>query len=256
MEYTSQRVKFENSRGEMLAGIVDAPRNEPARFAAMFSHCFTCTKDLKAIARISRHLVRYGISTLRFDFAGLGDSQGNFPETNFRTNVEDCLAAVKWCSANLSAPKLVIGHSLGGAAMLTAAPKIESVRAVVNIASPSNTAHLANFLSSTNPEIETTGSGTVSIGNRPHVITRQMIEVLRDVELEKTITALALPLLVMFSPEDETLPFSQGKQMFELAGGPTSFVNIDGADHLLVNQPDDVSFVGDVIGVWASRYCS
>jgi len=255
MDYTSQRVKFANNRGELLAGIVDSPQDGIVHYSALFSHCFTCTKDLKAIARISRYLVRYGISTLRFDFAGLGDSAGNFQETSFRTNQEDCLSAAQWCEQNIGAPKLLIGHSLGGAAMITVAPLIESARAVVNIASPANTVHLANYLASTNPEIELAGSGTVSIGNRPHVITRQMVDVLRNTELEKSIAKLTLPLLVMFSPADETLPFSHGKRMFELSGGPATFVTLDGADHLLVDNADDVPFVGDMIGVWSTRYC-
>lgn len=255
MEYQSQRFRFAGSRGQTLAGIVDAPRGQAPVYTALFAHCFTCTKDLKAIARISRNLVRHGIATLRFDFTGLGDSSGSFAETDFRSNVEDCLAAASWLGEQIAPPALLVGHSLGGAALLTAAQSIRSARAVVNIASPVRTGHLADFLARSNPQIEQEGVGLVTIGGRPHPITRRMVEVLRATDHEATVRGLRLPLLVAFSPEDETLPFLHAREMFGMAGGPVSFLTIDGADHLLVNQPEDVTWVADCIAVWAGRYC-
>ncbi len=256
MNYSSKRVHFDNGRGHQLAGIVDSPVAGPAQYSALFSHCFTCTKDLKAIARISRQLAGNGIETLRFDFTGLGGSGGEFAETDFLTTVADVTAASQWMAENLSAPSLLIGHSLGGAAMVVAASGIQSARCIVNIASPSTTAHLAGFLSRSSPEIESAGSGAVVIGGRPHTITRRMVGVLRDHDHRQALAGLTLPLLVMFSPADETLPFEQGREMFRLAGGPTSFISLDGADHLLVSRPEDLDYVSNCIALWSSRYCA
>ena len=250
----SQRVKFPNANGQILAGILELPVSQPPRAFCVFSHCFTCTKDLKAIVRISRRLAEHGWGVLRFDFTGLGESTGDFSHTTFQDNVTDLLAAVDFLVENHEAPRFLIGHSLGGAASIVAAPRVPSVSAIVNIASPANTQHLAGFLSRENPDIEALGAGKVVIGGRPHLIRQPMLQALRDHDHGKQLRALTLPLLVMFSPADETLPFVQGMEMFRLAGGPVSFVTIDGADHLLVNQAADVQFVADMINVWVSRF--
>jgi putative redox protein len=250
----SQRVKFSNANGHTLAGILELPATQTPRAFCVFSHCFTCTKDLKAIVRISRRLAEHGWGVLRYDFTGLGESTGDFSHTTFHDNVSDLVAAADFLAENHQAPQYLIGHSLGGAASIVAAPKIPSVSAVVNIASPANTQHLAGFLSGENPDIEAVGAGTVVIGGRPHLIRQPMIQTLRNHDHPKHLRDLSLPLLVMFSPEDETLPFEQGLEMFRLACGPVSFVTIDGADHLLVNQAADVRFVADLISVWAGRF--
>lgn len=251
--HRSERVKFGNSRGIQLAGILEWPAATPAAFA-LFSHCFTCTKDLKAIVKISRQLAALGIAVLRFDFTGLGDSQGHFSDTTFADNLNDVQAAVEFLRNNYQAPQLLVGHSLGGAAMICSARHIPETRAVVNIASPASTQHLANFLARSAPEIESSGAGEVVIGGRRYVIRQAVLEQLRQVDLAAELAALTLPLLVVFSPQDETLPFQHGLEMFRHAGGPTSFLHLDGADHLLVNQPDDVIFVGNMIATWARRY--
>lgn len=251
--HRSERVRFVNEHGVSLAGIIDWPLETPRAFA-LFAHCFTCTKDLKAIVKISRQLAKHGLAVLRFDFTGLGDSHGDFSQTTFEHNLADVRAAIAYLSSHHQPPQVLIGHSLGGAAMVCSAMDIPSARAVVNIASPSTTQHLARFLSQSDPRIEAEGAGQVTIGGRTYVIRRSLIEVLRQVDLPQRLAALTLPLLVIFSPRDETLPFQHGLDMFRLAGGPTSFLHLDGADHLLVNQPQDVVYVGDMIAAWAQRY--
>lgn len=255
MEYTSQRVWIPGGEGIRLAGITDLPTEVAPRFWAMFTHCFTCTKDLKAIARISRQLARRGIATLRFDFTGLGNSEGRFVETDFRTNVADCLAATRWMAEQPGGPRLLIGHSLGGAALTVAAPRIETARCLVTIASPADTGHLASFLARANPAILADGEGEVTIGGTAHRITRQMVKTLEETDLPLALRSLTLPLMILFPARDETLPVEHGRRAFELAGGPASFVAIDGADHLLVRNPQDPVFVADLIEVWSSRYC-
>lgn len=254
MQRNSQRVKFSNRSGITLAGILELPPAAEPRSFAVFSHCFTCTKDLKAIVRISRRLAALGFAVLRFDFTGLGDSQGDFSATTFLDNVADLESAAAFLSAEYRAPELLIGHSLGGAASIVAAQNLPSVRAVVNIASPANTLHLANHLVRLNPDIETAGAGEVVIGGQRHLIRSKMIEVLRGHDHPTSLRELTLPLLVMFSPADETLPFRHGWDVVQAAGGPASFINLDGADHLLVNQPFIADYVAGLISAWVVRY--
>ena len=187
----SQRVYFSNPRGQRLAGIIDLPGEQPSGIA-LFSHCFTCTKDLKAIVRVSRGLSRHGIAVLRFDFRGLGDSHGVFAESNFETNLEDIQSAVQWLGENYSPPQLLIGHSLGGAAMMASVAAIPSAKSLVTLAAPSDTKHLAEFLAKSNPQIEATGSGEVVIGGRSHQITTQLLASLRQQEMQ-VISVTQLP---------------------------------------------------------------
>jgi putative redox protein len=249
----STRVRFENSRNILLSGIIDWPEDRTEKLA-LFSHCFTCTKDLKAIARISRGLARKGIAVLRFDFTGLGDSKGSFSESNFETNTDDILSAVKFLNAEHIAPQLLIGHSLGGAAMISVAPQINSARAISTLASPSDTYHLAEFLSSQNPKIESEGEGEVTIGGRTYLMKAQLLESLRRQPMEERLSELKLPFLVFHSPEDETLAYRHATQMHQRAGGPTSIVTLDSSDHLLVKRSDDVEFVANILATWSARY--
>lgn len=249
----SKRIFFENAKGIRLAGIVDYPVNKPTAFA-LFSHCFTCTKDLKAIVKISRGLAREGIAVLRFDFTGLGDSQGDFSYTNFETNLADIQAAVQWLTREHEPPKLLIGHSLGGAAMMASASTIESALGLVTLAAPSCTKHLAEFLSKQNPEIALKGEGQVTIGGRTHTMRTQLIESLKNRDLSAAIATIRLPHLILHSPLDETLAFRHAEEIFQLSNGPKSFVTLDGSDHLLVNQSGDVEFVANLITVWSYRF--
>ncbi len=249
----SKRIFFENSNNIRLSGILELAHGPPRAYA-IFSHCFTCSKDLKAIVRISRGLAKHGITVLRFDFTGLGDSRGDFSATNFDNNCTDVMAAVHYLSAELEPPQILIGHSLGGAAMMFMSQQIVSAKAIVTIASPSSTQHLADFLAATNPAIEAKGEGPVEIGGRTWILQRQLIENLRRIDLPAAIESMQLPHLILHPPEDETLPYWHAEKLFEMTGGPKAMVSLDGADHLLVKQPQDVGFVADLIGLWTSRY--
>ncbi len=248
----SHRVYFENHAGIRLAGIVDQPTAEPHAFA-LFAHCFTCSKDLKAIVRISRGLAKHGFGVLRFDFTGLGDSHGEFSHSRFETNLEDIRSAADWLASEHAAPQLLVGHSLGGAAMMASASSIPSAQALATVAAPSCTKHLAQFLGSTNPAIEAHGIGDVTIGGRTHTIRRELLDSLRGFDLKQVIEKIDIPHLVMHSPVDETLAFRHAEEIFAWTGGEKSFVTLAGSDHLLVNQPEDVGYVADLIALWSSR---
>ena len=253
MKRTSTRVSFDNGRGQKLSGIIEWPVGKPQSFV-IFSHCFTCTKDLKATVRISRRLAENGFSVLRFDFTGLADSEGDFPETNFSTNCLDLKAASRFLSKEFEPPELLVGHSLGGTATALTADDIESVKAIVTIASPGSTVRLADYLSGANPEIESRGRGKVTIGGFDFLLKKQLLDDLRSYNIESAISKVNLPMLIFHSPEDQTLPYSWGLKMFDTVKSPKSFVTLDGSDHLLVNRPDDVNFVADLITQWSQRF--
>ncbi len=248
----STRVRFPNGRGQQLAGILELPLH-PRGFA-LFSPCFTCTKDLKAIVRISRRLADHGLAVLRFDFTGLGESAGDFSATNFQTNRQDIRAAAEFLGTSYQPPQLLIGHSLGGAAALATAPSLSSVRAIATIAAPSDTVHLAELLSGMNPAIDSDGEGNVTIGGLSHRITRQMLETLRQTDFGERLSSVRIPLIAFHSPADETLAWNHAERIFQRVRGPRTLVTVDGADHLLVAHPGDVLFVADMIDIWSRRY--
>ena len=249
----SQRVTFENNSGTQLAGIVDMPDNPPRGFA-LFAHCFTCTKDLKAIVKISRRLATHDIGVLRFDFTGLGNSQGDFSQSNIQTNMADIAAANQWLSKEHQPPQLLIGHSLGGAAMMAMAGKIESAKSVATLASPSGTKHLAKFLESQNPDIRKLGVGEVIIGGRSHTMRSQLLDSLGKFDLKPLIQQISIPHLILHSPADKTLAFEHAEEIFAWTSGAKSLITLDGSDHLLINQPEDVNYVGDLIATWSSKW--
>lgn len=251
----SQRVHFENSSNDRLSGILDLPELAPTSFA-IFSHCFTCTKDLKAIVRVSRNLSKYGIGVLRFDFAGLGDSQGDFSQSNFESNLDDIQAAQAWLASEFSPPQLVIGHSLGGAAMMASVGSgfMPSVKAIATLAAPSCTKHLAGFLAKANPEIEELGVGQVTIGGRTHTMRKQLLESFAEYELTEVIKRITIPHLILHSPADETLGFQHAESILEHTGGAKALVTLPDSDHLMVKNPDDVGYVADLIAIWSRRF--
>ena len=253
MKRTSQRVSFDNGRGQKLSGILEMPTAD-VRAYALFSHCFTCTKDLKATVRVSRRLAEHGIAVLRYDFTGLADSEGDFSETNFSTNCADLLAAAQFLEREHEAPQLLVGHSLGGTATAVMAKQVPSAKAVVTIASPSSTERLAAFLDRSCPEIAREGSGKVTIGGFEFTLKRQLLDDLLSYDIEQRVGELRSPILIFHSPQDETLPYSWGLKMFDSVNSAKSFVTLDGSDHLLVKRPDDVNYVADMIQQWASRY--
>ncbi len=252
MPSMTSRASFPGHSGASLAARLDMP-NGRVRAFALFAHCFTCSKDLIAVRRIAADLARAGIAVLRFDFTGLGSSEGEFASTNFSSNVEDLLAAADWLRENHAAPALLIGHSLGGAAMLAVAADIPEARAVVTIGAPADTDHvLANFGSDL-ATIERDGQAEVTLAGRRFRIARQFVEDVRGVRLAERIRAMRRPLLILHSPLDETVGINNATAIFLAARHPKSFVSLDTADHLLT-RAEDAAFAASVIAGWASRY--
>lgn len=263
----SERVVFPGGLGLQLAGIVDLPVDSPRAFA-VYSHCFTCSKDIKAAVRISRALASAGYGVLRFDFMGLGDSHGDFSQSNFSTNCDDLRAAIRFASQNYVAPSLLVGHSFGGAACLAVASDAESVLGVSTIASPSDTHHLATLLERMNPAIANEGIGDVSIGGRSFTITQQMVDDFRAYDLQATLREFIKPVLIFHAPADETLRFTHALRLLQALTRGTSnrpeshhtdshslssLISLPGADHLLTSRPGDVEYVATMIASWWDR---
>ncbi len=248
-----ERISIETPRGPRLAGILDLPITGQPKAFAVFAHCFTCTKNIRAAARISRALNASGIAVLRFDFTGLGESEGDFAETSFSTNVEDLIAAAAFLETHYEPAQLLVGHSLGGTAMLMAAPKIPSSRAVAIIGSPSEPAHVEQHLAGGRAEILARGEATVDIGGRPFRIRRQFLEDLAAQSLGDRLRALRRALLILHAPMDRIVSIDNAAEIFARALHPKSFVSLDEADHLL-SDPADAAYAGAVIAAWSSRY--
>ena len=246
------RVEFPGALGEPLAGRLELPVGTPAAYA-LFAHCFTCGKDAIAATRISRALTEAGIAVLRFDFTGLGHSGGDFGNSNFSSNLDDLVCAAEFLAAEHQAPSLLIGHSLGGAAVLAVASRISGVRAVATIAAPADPRHLTTVFAEQLAEIEKTGSAMVNLGGREFRIRRQFLNDLKEQRQCDRIAELDAALLVMHSPEDAIVPVDNARVIFDAARHPKSFVSLDGSDHLLTT-PGDAAFAASMIGIWARRY--
>ncbi|MCG6869299.1 MAG: alpha/beta hydrolase [Gammaproteobacteria bacterium] len=252
----SLHTRFKGSHGHLLDGRVDLPEQgvEPRLFA-LFAHCFTCNKQYLAISRISQALARHGIAVLRFDFTGLGASQGDFSKTSFSSNVEDVLAAAEYLRRHHRAPGVLIGHSLGGAAVLVAAPAIPESQVVVTIAAPSRPGQILDHLAHVADTIEQTGSAPVAIGNETYTLRREFLQDVAGYELEPGIRALDRALLVFQSPADPVVPRHHGERLVAWASHPKALIELDGADHLLTSR-DDAQLVADMTAAWASRYAT
>ena len=249
----SRKLTFDNGRGDRLAAIVDQPVDDAPIAWALFAHCFTCSKNYKAPTHVSRALAREGIATLRFDFTGLGESEGEFAETSFSSNVDDLVAAADYMQRALGAPTLLIGHSLGGAAVIHAARRIESVRTVVTIAAPSSTEHLAEMLSPARPELEARGEAEVTIAGRSFTIGKQFLDELEAVSMQEAVARLDRPLLIFHSPVDDIVGIDHASTIFRSARHPKSFVSLDTADHLL-SDAGDSRYVAGIIAGWTRKY--
>jgi len=245
---------FKNGAGETLSGRLELPASAPKAFA-LFAHCFTCSKDVIAAATISKSLTQSGLGVLRFDFTGLGNSDGDFSNTNFSSNVEDLITAAKALSEAHSAPQVLIGHSLGGAAILKAAARIESVKAVVTIGSPSSVDHVTHLFEENLEEIEADGKANVKLAGREFTIRKQFVEDLKESAVLDTVATLKAALLVMHSPVDNYVSIDHAGKIFSTAKHPKSFISLDNADHLLMNRKD-AQYVAQAIGAWADRYIS
>ncbi|MEX1366184.1 MAG: alpha/beta fold hydrolase [Nannocystaceae bacterium] len=248
----SRAHRFDNGRGEQLAARLDLPDGRPRGYA-LFAHCFTCSKNLHATTQVSRALAQAGYAVLRFDFTGLGASEGELANSGFSGNVEDLVSAARFLEAEHEAPQLLIGHSLGGAAVLKAAAQLPSVKAVATIGAPCDPAHVEGLLRSARDEIERTGKAEVELAGRRFTITKGFLDDLHDHPMRETIGQLRRALLVMHAPLDSTVGIDNATRIFQAAKHPKSFVSLDEADHLLTQRPD-AEFVGSMIATWASRY--
>ena len=245
------RVHFPGSTGESLTAILEMPNGKPSAFA-LFAHCFTCSKDLKGAVYLSRELAGRGVATLRFDFTGLGESEGDFAETNFSSNVGDLVAAAEYLRTEHEAPQLLVGHSLGGAAVLAAAAQIPESRAVATVGAPSSTEHLGDMLRETAPEIDQAGEAEVNLAGRSFRVRKQLLEDLAETRLQPRLDGLDRPLLIFHSPLDQVVGNDHARRIYEGAKHPKSFLSLAGADHLLT-PPGSAEYVARVIAAWASR---
>jgi len=250
-----QKVNFTNAEGQQLVGRLELPINQHAHNFVIFAHCFTCNKNLSAVKNITRELTSNGFGVLRFDFTGLGESEGDFENTNFSGNVDDLISASNYLKENYTAPTLLIGHSLGGAAAIFAAAEIESVKAVATVGAPSHPKHVQHLIQSSVDEIKMTGQANVNIGGRPFTIKKQFLDDIETKSLPDVAKNLRKALLVMHSPQDTTVGIENAEAIYISAKHPKSFVSLDGADHLLMKKEDSI-YVGNVIANWAKRYVS
>ncbi len=251
--FMSEKLRFENADGNALAARLDRPDGESPCAFALFAHCFTCSKDLRAAGAISRALTRHGIAVLRFDFTGLGESEGDFADTNFSSNVEDLIAAADHLSEHYEAPRILVGHSLGGAAVLQAAQRLDSVQAVSTIGAPYDPEHVTQHLQDAVEDIEEQGEARVQLAGRTFTIRKQFLDDLAATKMENTIRTLGRALLIFHSPVDQTVGANNAAKIFQAAKHPKSFVSLDDADHLLTDR-SDAEYLGVVLGAWAEKY--
>ncbi len=248
------KVEFKNNQGEFLAGLLETPEsNMQAMRYAIFAHCFTCSKDVAAASRISRSLAAKGIAVFRFDFTGLGNSDGDFANTNFSSNVDDLLAAAKMLEEEYQAPSLLIGHSLGGAAVLSAADQLPKVKAIATIGSPATADHVQHLFLNAVPELEEKGEARVKIGLQEFNIKKQLLDDLSKNASAEHIGNLRRPILIFHSPIDSIVSIDEAAKIYTAAKHPKSFISLDSADHLLSNRQDS-EYVGLTLAAWASRY--
>ena len=249
---TTRRIDFPGHQGDTLAARLDLP-NGRVLATAIFAHCFTCSKDIPAARRIAERLTVMGIAVLRFDFTGLGHSEGEFANTTFSSNVEDLLAVSRYLEAQNMAPSLLIGHSLGGAAVLKAAGQMPSVKAVATIGAPYDPAHVAHNFGSAVDTIKSEGSAEVQLAGRPFTIKREFLDDIAATELKPAISNLKRALLVLHAPGDQTVGIENAAEIFMSAKHPKSFVTLDDADHL-ISRAKDAEYAADVISAWSARY--
>ena len=249
----TKKVRFPGSQNYELGARLDLPDDGKPEACALFAHCFTCTKNLKAITNINQALTAEKIAVLRFDFTGLGESEGDFADTNFSSNVGDLVAAAKFLASHYEPPKILIGHSLGGAAVLQAARYIPSCVAVATIAAPFDPGHANPLFSSVKQKIDRDGVGEVFLAGRKIRIKKQFFDDLKQSNMKAFIANLNRALLIFHSPADDVVVINNAAQIFMVAKHPKSFISLDRADHLLSNK-EDSTYVGAMVATWASKY--
>lgn len=248
-----QKISFKNSNNEELSGRIDFPLIARPTAFVLFAHCFTCSKNLKSVEHISQAFTAQGMAVLRFDFTGLGQSKGDFSDTNFSTNLSDLRDAYSYLEEHFQAPQIMVGHSLGGAAVLHVSGELEAVKAVATIGAPSAPTHVAHLLDGGKKELEETGEAEVNIGGRPFKMKKQFLDDLEANEKKGIIKNLKKALLILHSPQDNIVGIDSAQEIYVEAMHPKSFVSLDGADHLLSKEAD-AKYAASMIANWASRY--
>lgn len=249
----SKKIEFEGSQGSMLSARMDEPDDGIQKGAVLFAHCFTCSKNLRAVGHVSRALTDHGMGVFRFDFTGLGESEGDFSDTNFSSNIEDLEAAADYMKAQWASPRLLMGHSLGGAAVLQATHRLPTIEAVATIGAPCNPEHVTHHVMDQMEEIENNGKARVKLAGRVFTIKKQFLDDLKAQKMDGFIRNLDRPLLIFHSPIDQTVGVDNAAHIYKLAKHPKSFISLDEADHLLSNE-EDAKYVGSVTAAWVERY--
>ncbi len=248
----TKKTEFSTKSGEKLAAALELPSGKPKAFA-LFAHCFSCSKDIKAAREIARALRAHGFAVLRFDFTGLGASEGDFANTNFSSNVDDLVSAADYLRDEFEAPSILIGHSLGGAAAIVAATRIAEVKGVATIGAPAEADHVAMQIAEHRDEIEKNGYATVKLAGRPFTIKKQFLDDLANQDVLTCAGKLKRPLLILHAPLDQTVGVDNASKIFLAAKHPKSFVSLDDADHLL-SKTEDAQYAANVLAAWAARY--
>lgn len=249
----NRKLNIENKKGVKLQAYLELPANQKPDYYAVFAHCFTCSSSLNAVRNISRALTNYGFGVVRFDFTGLGRSEGEFADSHFSANVNDLLAVSSYLEDNFKAPSLLVGHSLGGAAVLVAASKLPHVKAVATIGAPATVSHVKHLFSHDSDQLNKDGYTEVNIGGRPFNINPEFVEDFDKTDLPSIVKQLRKPLLILHSPIDTIVGVKNAEQIYHNAHHPKSFITLDNADHLLSN-PNDSNYAGRIIGTWVQRY--
>ncbi len=248
-----EKLTFTGAFGDRLVGRLALPADGAPRAHALFAHCFTCSKDLKAAVRLTRALVAARMAVFRFDFTGQGESEGDFARTHFSSNVADLVEAARFLEREHAAPRLLLGHSLGGAAVIHAAGQLPEVRAVATVGAPADPTHVKRLLTGSLEEIDSTGEAEIAIAGRPFRIRREFLEDLERQNMERALRGLERPLLLFHAPLDQVVGIDNAAELYGMARHPKSFVSLDGADHLLTDERD-ARHVGRVVAAWAARY--
>lgn len=248
----SETVEFEGALGSRIAAVLHPAIGRPVA-CALFAHCFTCSKDSKAASAISQILPAHGIATLRFDFTGLGESEGEFADTTFSSNVDDVVAAADYLRENHGVPALLIGHSLSGAAVVAAAADVADAVGVATIGAPYEPAHVRHLIADAEGELERTGEASVNIGGRPFRIKKKFLDDLSAQPTEERLRKLNKALIIFHSPQDKIVDIDNARLIYQQARHPKSFVSLDQADHLLRRRADS-HYVASVLAAWADRY--
>lgn len=247
------RLEIENKKGLKLQAYLELPANEKPNHFAIFAHCFSCNSNFNAVKNISRALSNHGFGVLRFDFTGLGKSEGEFAESHFSANVDDLLAVNEYLTNNYKAPELLVGHSLGGAAVIVAGAKLENIKAVATVGAPATVTHVTHLFSHAIEDVAKKGEVKVHIGGRPFKINKEFVNDFSKTDLPEITKKLRKPLLVMHAPFDSVVGIENAHEIYHNAMHPKSFISLDNADHLLSNKADSL-YVGNLIGTWADKY--